>query len=182
VRAVKLLQLDRKTENTDTASKELKIKMITPEEKEYVQNNFKIPVDSLAPEKGWIVSLDRESAMPTEQELKQLQSFTEYKMGRTYNERHVAKLLQMPLAVEDGYDTTILRKGMGDDNVGWFYRRAGWKIDPDYLINPSMKGYRAQSLVEVMDQQEIMTTVVEKWAAWKRERPDIFGRQAEATK
>jgi hypothetical protein len=151
---------------------------ITPEQQKYIQDEFKIPVDSFNPGTYWIVSLDSESTMPADQELKQIASFREYIIKKTYNERFAEKLLQMPLPASGGCNTTIFCKRASGDEAkepSWFYRKMTWQYGTLYAPDSSEKNYRPLSIVEVMDQREtILSSVSEEWIAWKEKHPDIF--------
>ncbi|MBI3075023.1 MAG: hypothetical protein HYY92_02310 [Parcubacteria group bacterium] len=80
---------------------------LTHEQREHVQQ-FGVPVDSLAPATYWIVSLDAESEMPTDHELRQIRSFCEFKVRRMYLERAAERILTTnALPREPGHNTVI---------------------------------------------------------------------------
>ena len=148
---------------------------ITPEQKKQIQKKFKIPVDSFIPGTYWIISLDSESQMPTDEEFAQLKSFCEFKVRNWFNERYQKKILEeMALPKYAGQNTVIFRKGSLRDEGenSWFYRRMSWVTGPTYIPDPFADGYTSLSLVEVMDHCE--NILLERWVAWKREHSDIF--------
>lgn len=155
---------------------------ITPEQKDHIQKKFGIPVDSFNPGTYWIVSLDVESVMPTDEELKQIASFREYIVKKVYNQWFTEKLLSMPLPADGGHNTTIFcKRTPGEANeLSWFYRKMTWQYGPLYAPDTSEKNYRPFSLVEVMDRYEtFLSQVSEDWIAWKKNHRDIFPDQVE---
>ncbi len=144
---------------------------LTHEQREHVQQ-FGVPVDSLAPATYWIVSLDAESEMPTDHELRQIRSFCEFKVRRMYLERAAERILTTnALPREPGHNTVIFRKGWGEKSGVWFYRRMTWR-DPVFCPNPVGENYRPHTLVELMDNDENL--LPQKWLQWKAEHPDLF--------
>lgn len=150
---------------------------LSEKEAEYIQNTFRIPVDSFKPGPYWIISLDRDSFLPTDQELKQLRSYCEYKTATVYNEFWQKKLLEMPLAKCGGHNTTIFRKGIRhrpEETKGhWYFRKWSWSMGPLYMPSIMDGGYKALTLIEVMD--IIEEIIPARWEEWKKKHSDIFG-------
>lgn len=152
---------------------------LNDQERENIQK-FKIPVDSFKPITNWIVSLDGESMLPTDEELKQIRSYCEYKIKTVYNESYATRLLNEDLPKESGHNTTIFRKGFrfGCIHIGWFYRRRSWNRYPTYVPDLSAKNYKMLSLVGVMNRAEDI--IPKKWEDWKRDHNDIFPHKTTA--
>ena len=150
--------------------------MLTQEQREHIQGGFKIPVDSFCPATYWIISVDSESNMPTDEELRRLRSYCEFVVGKTYGPNNKRKILEeKDLPREAGYNTTIFRKGNEmAENSGdaWFYRQSSWSQGPLFMPFTGAEDYRAHTLAEVMDRRE--NSMLEKWSAWKSEYPEIF--------
>ncbi|OGZ11651.1 MAG: hypothetical protein A3D67_00460 [Candidatus Lloydbacteria bacterium RIFCSPHIGHO2_02_FULL_51_22] len=139
-----------------------------------IQSKFKIPVDSFNPGTHWIVSLDRESHLPTDLELRQIRSYGEFVTKTTYLHEMAERILALPLPKAGEHHTVIFRKGHGSapgTEEHWFRRKAMWR-NPRYIPNPVLPQYRGLSLVHVMDAEE--TLFPEKWALWKRKYPKLF--------
>lgn len=140
------------------------------EQVRYIQETFKIPVDKTYPGYWWIISLDRESLMPTDGELRQLQSYCEFIVRSWYNEHYQEKILnQMPLPADNGHHTTIFRKGSpwNHEDRGWRFRRSMWQ-------NTGYWPYQSRPffLIEVLDHNQKL--LPEKWERWKMEHSEIF--------
>lgn len=143
---------------------------LNAEQRTRIQEEFRIPVDSFHPRTYWIVSLDYESEMPTDQELRQLRSFCEFLVRKYYTEGYHRRLLEaMPFAACAGHNTTIFRKGSDD---GWGYRRYTWQVGPPYVPNRMTRDYTPSSLVAVLERCESL--LPEEWQRWMREHPDMF--------
>jgi hypothetical protein len=154
------------------------IQQLSAKERGYVQQQFRVPVDSGWPQTYWIVCLDSSSLMPTEAELAQLQSFIEYKVRSFFNPTYQAKVLSAPLALDSGWNTIIFRKGAGQEvgfgDEGWAYRRMTW--NHGHVPFPNQADYRPLSLVEAMDRCEtLVDDVYPKWAKWKTDHEELFG-------
>ncbi len=160
--------------------------------------SFKIPVDSAFPMTYWIASIEYESVMPTDAELRMIQSFIEFDVRRTYNETYQAKILAKPFPAEGGHVNKIFRKGAkwlkqaplyekggeitsensegarlingGDPCEGWRYRRGTWEDGywPQWT-NPRF------TLIALMDRITGDGQIWKPWTLWKLEHPDIFG-------
>jgi hypothetical protein len=160
---------------------------------------LKIPVDSSHPGTYWIASIQYGSAMPTDNELRMIQSLIEFEILSRYNKTYQEKILAKPLPAEGGHVTKIFRKGSmwikqsplyekngevtrepsegarlingGDPHEGWTYRRSTW----DSGHWPQWPAPR-RSLIEVMDHiYDLGGQVWSAWTQWKADRPDIFG-------
>lgn len=148
---------------------------ITQEQQRHIHENFKIPVDSLNPRTYWITSLDRQSVMPSDEELRQIASYREFVIKSYYNPRYSAKLLEIPIPKDSGNNTTVFHKGdnRGNDKC-WFYRRTFWSSTTGPTFQPYVGDtfYLPLSLVEVMDR--IQAIGMKEWSVWKKEHADIF--------
>jgi hypothetical protein len=140
---------------------------LTENQRVRIQSEFRIPVDSTWPGTYWIICLDSESEMPTDDELAQIQSYLEFVIRRTYRESFARKLLEMPLPKCGGHNATILRKGWAHRG-GWFYRASSWEFGPTYVPHEAPP----QSLMAVLSLREDL--VPAQWEQWKRDRPEIF--------
>ncbi len=155
--------------------KENAMDFLTDAEAARIQNEFRIPVDSHYPGTFWIVSLDRESFLPTDAELRQIRSYCEFVVRSYYNESYQERILGKPLPADSGHHTIIFCKGRGRQMATkerWGYRRRTWDTGPMYQPTLDQKPH---TLVEVMNRMEtIASTRSEKWEGWKRQHPDIF--------
>ena len=164
------------------------LRELSAAERAYIQERFRIPVDSEYPAKYWIVSLDSTSLMPSEIELAQIRDFTGYKIRSWYNPSYRDRLLAMALPFDSGRNTIILRKGVGvnggthHEDQGWSYRRATW--NHGHVPFRYEKDYQPLSLVEILDRCEELLPgeVYEKWTDWKNEHAELFEPEVEAVK
>ncbi len=145
---------------------------MTDEQKKRIEEEFGIPVDhSLCLKNYWIVSLSRESELPTDEELKQIHSFLEFIVRDFYTEGHQKVILAKKLSFDDGHNTTILKKEAGS----WFFRKMTWYAGPDFAPSMTGKGYHPHNLIQVMDLARTMLHEVSpKWIKWKQLHPEIF--------
>ncbi len=148
--------------------------MLAPEQRKEIQGRFKIPVDSSCPTTYWIVSIDGESSMPTNEELAQIKSYIEFSTRRTYIEGAARLILGKPLPACPGHNTLILRKGDPLYSViqGWFFRKSSWQNGPFYVPSKTAPDYRDLGLVEALDKYEDIFPG--RWTEWKDKYPDIF--------
>jgi hypothetical protein len=139
-----------------------------------IQGRFRIPVDSFIPSQFWIISLCRESLMPTDQELAQLRSYCNFIVKKTYNEEYGRRILRMRLPYDPGhFNTIIFRKGapFSPKDCGWFFREPTRKFGLSFL--PAIgEGYHSHTLAETMDGYETRTPA--EWKEWKRKHHPIF--------
>ncbi len=140
--------------------------MIVEEQQEYIEKNFKIPLDADCPGFHWIISLSRDSIMPSEEELRQLQSYQEFSVRRTYNRPYQETILKRHLPRDPGHNTVIFKKS----EHGWVFRRFTWR-SPFFFPSP-IENKRPLALVEVIN--KIEDIIPEKWERWKQEHPEIF--------
>jgi hypothetical protein len=152
---------------------------LTDQQVEHVKV-FRIPVDSSHPMTYWIASIHRESAMPTDEELRMIRSFIEYEVQNRYNLTYQEKIFAKPFPAEGGHVTKVFRKGSMWTNQpnaceGWVYRRASWEGG----WHPQWPAPRL-SLLEVLDDIWAIGWGDEprrpssSWVEWKAARPDIF--------
>jgi len=146
--------------------------MLTDTQRKHIQK-FHIPIDVYCPGTYWIVSLDCESMMPTDEELAQIKSYIEYSVRRTYQEYWVDVILNKPLSACSGHNTLILRKGspLLPAVQGWFYRKMFWRGGAVYWPVIGAE-YKDRGLVEIFDKYEDFSS--ESWTEWKNSHPDIF--------
>jgi hypothetical protein len=148
--------------------------MLTQEQIKHIQDDFNTPVDSCYPGTYWIISLDKESRMPTDDELRQLQSYREYMVRRIYNETYTRTILAQKLPKCPGHNTTIFRKGSWrTPEWHWFYRKKTWQHGPTFAPDIMIRRYKGLTLVELLDQR-IHTIYAEEWAQWKKEHGSVF--------
>jgi hypothetical protein len=151
---------------------------LSAQEIEYIQTNFRIPVDSTWPGTYWIVSLDRVSLMPTDEELGMIASYCAFVVQNIYNEHYQRLIMARDFPKEASHNTAIFRKGSPiRDGMErhWFYRQISWESGPAYFPDARMDEYKGYSLLRIMD--HIQKLVPNPWIAWKNYRPMIFEPQ-----
>ena len=152
---------------------------LKPEEIERIQTVFLIPVDSTWPGTYWIVSLDRKSVMPTDEELGMIASYCAFAVQNLYNSRYVKKIMARDFPKEAGHNTVIFRKGSpireGTERH-WFYRFISWETGPAYYPDATLNEYKGYPLLKILDHLQYL--VPKPWIAWKNDRPLIFGLSA----
>lgn len=121
-----------------------------------VQGVFHIPVDCFNPGTYWIICLDRDSFLPTDNELEQLRSYREYIVRGFYDEGHAKRILDLDLPECSGHNTTIFRKGIEFLGIegGWSFRKMTWRSGPLYFPNLAEEIYRGITLVGLLDRIE----------------------------
>mgnify|MGYP001559157934 CR=1 FL=1 len=107
--------------------------MITRDRQEYIEKNFRIPIDASHPETYWIISLDRESTMPSDEELKQMRSYQEFRVRHTYASSYQEVVLNRKLPNDNGHNTVIYKKS----EHGWFFRRLAWENPLLFFPSPT---------------------------------------------
>ena len=141
--------------------------MINGERQGYIEKSFRIPVDASRPGSYWIISLARNSELPSDEELKQLRSYQEFSVRRTYAESYQEVVLKRELPYDSGHNTVIFKKS---GQRGWLFRRLSWESP---LFIPSLtENERPLALVEIMDKNE--NSNPDKWNEWKRGHSEIF--------
>jgi hypothetical protein len=143
---------------------------------------LKIPVDSFNPGTYWIASIDRESVMPTDSELRMIRSYIDYSIQATYNLTYQERILAKPFPAEGGHVTKIFRKGgkwLDRENAleGWVFRRITWDGG---LYWPTWPAPRL-SLMDLLDYINSYNAGVaqrgvldESWVKWKQAHPTVF--------
>jgi hypothetical protein len=143
--------------------------MLTKEQIERIQDEFRIPVDSGEFRKFWIACLHAESRMPTDLELRQIRSYIEFSVC-SWNEPVKKRVLSMSLPFYGGYHTDIFRKGFNDEiPEGWFRSKLLYSY---YVPNPVAEGYAPYSFEELLD--SISKNYGQNWHIWRIAHPDIF--------
>jgi len=131
----------------------------------------RIPVDSFNPMTYWVVCLDRESAMPTDLELRQLHSIIEFIVQDGYVSTKAERAFAAgELARDAGFNTVIFRKDRSDG--GWRFRRASWREGPLFVPSHQELDYAPHSLAAAMDR--LRKHRMEPWEAWKTAHADLF--------
>ena len=122
--------------------------MLDPGAIKRIRAGFRVPVDSSHPAAYWIISLDVDSLMPTDEELALLKSYQEFLIEAAYNEHFAERLKRLELPKCVGHNTVVFRKGShleGTDNH-WFYRRASWINGPTYVPYALSEDYKPHTL------------------------------------
>jgi len=148
--------------------------MLTKEEIEKIQTKFKIPCSS-DPKKYYILCLDLNSTLPTDQELAILSSYCEFVVRKHY--RYPEEILSKTLPIISGHNTAIFIKGKewpANRDHGWAYRRISWNQGPTFspclgVTSPTPPPW---TLIQLLDQIENL--IPENWELWKKEHPAIF--------
>jgi hypothetical protein len=118
---------------------------------------------------------------PTDQETAMLASFIDEYKQYFFNEMYQSKLLERPLDVDSGCNTTVFVKyGTGD----WGYRLTSWTYGPTYVpVGPNLRGGKYDedkkpgplSLQQVMDRRHsIGDEPMKHWLDWKAAHPAVF--------
>lgn len=157
---------------------------LTDQQVQHIES-FGIPVDLSHPHTYWIGSIDRQSAMPTDAELRMIRSYIEYEIQARYNEQYRGKILAKRFPAEAGHVTKVFKKGslwLHQENPfeGWLYRRG--PFDGRYW--PFWPAPRV-SLIEVMDYLQTINPypdpasseephLLEAWVTWKADHMEIF--------
>ena len=138
-----------------------------------IQKEFGIPVDSMFPRTYWIISLDRESRLPSDVELAQISSYCEFSTRNIYRPEYAQKIFALPLPKEAGHNTVVFKKGSSSPSTEkhWFRRKMSWE-NPIYAPSVIAEDYRGLSLIEVVDSEQDI--IPEKWERWKTKHIDIF--------
>lgn len=118
---------------------------------------------------------------PTEDEARMLASFIEEYKHHWFNDWYKAQLLERPLDVDSGCNTTVFIKYGADD---WGYRRCSWEYGPMYVPSgPKVRGGEHEyakhpgplPLEQVMDlAHTICDEPMQHWLQWKADHPEIF--------
>lgn len=142
--------------------------MLTKEQIEKIQGEFKIPVDAIF-YKDWIACLHPDSEIPTDSELRQIRSYIEFQICG-FQEDAKNKIFAMPLPYSKWYHTDIFRKGHETGILeGWFRSKARYVV---FTPNPAMDGYVPYTLEDLLD--SILENFGQNWHIWKIAHPEIF--------
>lgn len=119
---------------------------------------------------------------PTDAEAAMIASFIEEYKHHWFNERYKARLLERPLDVDSGCNTTVFIKYGTDD---WGYRLCSWQYGPLFVpVGPNLRGGDYEyakcpgplTLEQVMDRSHtIVDEPMQHWLDWKAAHPDVFG-------
>lgn len=116
-----------------------------------------------------IMCLSASSLMPTEEEIRVLQLHQEYRIRKRYNHEYAQKLLDMPIAADEGATTLIFIKGPGwrpNGETGWAFRRSTWTSGPLFLPGYAVQPPPPWSLMELID-RKIEDLIPKGWQEWK---------------
>lgn len=118
-----------------------------------------------------ILGIWHESELPTELELRKIQSFQEYQIKGYYNETWTAKLMAMKPPQDEGCNTLVFWKGFRDELGVWAYRRISWEYGPSF-VNCKKNGQRFRLIDHMFDR--VQDLVPERWKKWKKEHPEVW--------
>ncbi|PIQ74665.1 MAG: hypothetical protein CO002_01040 [Candidatus Portnoybacteria bacterium CG_4_8_14_3_um_filter_44_10] len=126
---------------------------------------------------NFIVAMDSQSAMPTDQELAILASYQEFVVKKWYFDPDPERILAAPFPAIEGYNTVIFLKGnehRPNGPEGWCFRRMTWVTGPTFAptFATSLPQPAPWTLVQVIDCVEYLGK--KYWEEWKKEHPDIF--------
>lgn len=113
---------------------------------------------------------------PTDAEAAMIASFIEEYKNYFFNDWYKGKLLERPLDVDSGCNTTVFIKYANDD---WGFRRCSWIYGPTYVPmgpnHPDRGAPAPLTLEQVMDRSHtIGDGPMQHWLDWKAAHPDIF--------
>ena len=152
--------------------------MLTEEQQDLIRKRYRIPCTSFVPDTFYIISFDHRSIMPTELELRQLDSYRECTVKGFYHDWLAEEILAKSLPAEAGHNTVIFAKGeeaWRSAGNGWAFRRLTWRDGPVYWPHMDTPKRHDYALVEIMDHsKEIGEKGDPEWEDWKRDRPEIF--------
>lgn len=152
---------------------------------------LRIPVvDSFNPEWKYVAAyIDVDTSQyswgsqerPTDTEAAMIASFIEEYKNHWFNDGYKARLLERPLDVDSGCNTTVFIKYATDD---WGYRQCSWQYGPLFVpVGPKQRGGEHDydkcpgplSLVQAMDRRHtIGDEPMDHWLRWKANHPEIF--------
>lgn len=143
-----------------------------------VEAEYRVPVvGDLWPSVYWVVCLVGpggllEAVEPTEAEVAQVASYTEYLLQTRYREGYAAQLRALPLACDGGFNGVVLVKRAN----GWGYTRHRWPSGSwPHAYQHRPEAPRDLTLVQVLDHIETITgTASAQWQAWKDEHPAVY--------
>lgn len=122
-----------------------------------------------------IISLDSDSAMPSDKELGMLQSYREFVVRKIYN--RPKEILEMQFPASEGHNTIIFLKGEWwhpNGREGWCFRRMTWNMGPLFYPPRDVKEPCPPpwNLIQLLDKVENL--LPKEWEKWKTEHPEIF--------
>lgn len=150
-----------------------------------IESEHRIPaVHHLWPRMYWLACLVCPApgevpgyAEATDDELRMLTSYMDYKLTSVYRDEYVRAVRELPLPLVAGHNTTIFVKREED---GWGYKAMSWESGSwphSYrsMRKPEDLPDHPLSLVEIIDKIETtVDTPRPAWVAWKEEHPDVF--------
>lgn len=151
-----------------------------------VESEFRVPVSgSLWPSIYWLACVVEvgdlgSTAEPSDDELRVVASYIDYKLTTFYRESYAAAVRALPLPLVPGHNTVVLVKHPdvppeGTHWRGWGYRRDTWRTGSwphSYTHRPGAPT-DPLSLLEILDHVEgggWRSTPNEAWESWKTER------------
>lgn len=156
-----------------------------------IESEFGVPTSgSMWPRVFWLAcvvvpeqSYDKH-VLPTDDEVRQIRSYIEFKATSFYNDTWAKKILEDALPVCGGHNTVIFGKypetpAEGSSWTGWGYRRMTWETGtwPHAYQSRGAKNLpdHPLTLVETIDHCEgFGDEPSPKWEAWKAAHPEIF--------
>lgn len=118
-----------------------------------------------------IILLSDMSCMPTDDEIKLLVSYQEFKVRQMY--RNADEILAMPVPACEGHNTTIFAKGPSSllRIPGWCYRKPTWSMGPLFFPHDGVEKPAPPpwTLSELLD-RSIEDLLPKQWQKWKKEQ------------
>jgi hypothetical protein len=142
--------------------------MLTLGQREHLKK-YKIPVADYLTYAYYIVAIHEDSVMPTDIELDQLRSYTEFVIGHVYAEPYQKRIFEREFSGDSGHNTVILKK---DEHGHWFFRRATWTEGPSFFPNVVAKEYIPMTLMDIFDREQRFAQ--QYWYEWKQTHSKIF--------
>lgn len=124
-----------------------------------------------------ILGLAKDSLLPTDAELRMIQSFQEHVIRRWYTPEWQEKLLAMPYPVDQGSNTILFLSGFREEPGVWGFRRISWDTGPTWVVGTGKDmAKRFRSPLDVM----LYETKNDggRFKKWREAHPDLFTEKA----
>lgn len=127
-----------------------------------------------------ILGLAVESALPSNDDLRALQSYQEFSIRKWYNQTWQEKLLAMPYPSDEGANTLLFVCGWRDEPGTWGFRRISWTEGPTFVVGTGkdMKK-RFTSLLDVI--LYVQKDDGGKFKEWRKAHAEIFDKTTRAS-